>query len=96
MKRHVLPLLIVLSFLVGTLLAMSPASAGIIESPDREVKRPVLTYAEPMPTARHPHRVYFELTDGSAYRYVNYRVCIQAADVYGMICVRAFMKDHRA
>lgn len=95
--REAVSTALILSFLVGCALVacVSNAEAAPIEGADRIVDRPVLTYAEAVGTARHPHRVYFELNDGSTYRYINYRICVQSADVFAMICVRAFAEARR-
>jgi len=79
------------ALLMTTLLLMAvKASAVVVEQPDRTVKHLELRYAEPVPTKRHPHRVYFELNDGSAYRYLNSRVCLQANDVPNWICADVY------
>jgi len=79
------------ALLMTTLVLMAArASAVVVEQPDRTVKYLELRYAEPVPTKRLPHRVYFELNDGSAYRYPNSRVCLQANDVPNWICADVY------
>lgn len=79
-----------ITFLVTCFLMAGAASAHVVEEADRTVDRVVLTYAEPVPTKRHPHRVYYELNDGSAYRHMNARLCLRSNEVPNRICGDVF------
>lgn len=80
----------VLAATAAVLFLSAPAHAVQVESPVRTVDRLEVVYAEPVPTPRHPYRQYFELNDGSAWRYLNSRVCQQADDVPDRICKTVF------
>lgn len=71
-------------------LSAGPAVAGQIEEADRTVERLEVRYAEPVPTKRHPYRAYFELNDGSSFRYLNSRVCMAGDKVPDRICKTVF------
>lgn len=88
-ERLAVAAFVVLLLLV--LVGMATRAHGVVvEQPDRTVKYLELRYAEPVPTKRHPNKVYFELNNGSAYRYVNSRVCRQANDVPNWICADVY------
>lgn len=72
-------------------LSLADAAAAVqVEQADRTVQRLEVRYAEPVPTKRHPYRAYFELNDGSAWRYLNSRVCMDADKVPDRICKTVF------
>lgn len=82
-----------LALLTATLIGASPSTAHVVEAPVRALSAGEtleLRYVEPVPTARHPHRVYFELNDGSAYRHMNARVCLKSNEVPNDICADVF------
>lgn len=72
-------------------LSLADAAAAVqVEEADRTVERLEVRYVEPVPTKRFPHRAYFELNDGSSWRYLNSRICIQADKVPNRICKTVF------
>jgi len=93
-KNHLHPLIAFLILFIVTLgmLAVSErADAGLIEGPDREVIHGLqVTYAEPIPSDRFHSRHYFELNDGSAWRYPNYRACARWDRLPNRICKTVF------
>lgn len=75
---------------VAALAVAAPAHAGQIEQPDRTVDRVEVRYAEPFPTKRHPNRHYFEMNDGSTFRFKGNRACEQADLVPDRVCHTVF------
>lgn len=78
-------------------LALLAASATliVIALPDSataeqiEPARVEVVYAEPVPNDRFPNRTYFELSDGSTYRFVTYRACTKS-DLPTRVCKTVF------
>jgi hypothetical protein len=81
---------IALTTVAALLFLSAPAHAGQVEQADRTVERLEVRYAEPVPTKRHPYRAYFELNDGSSFRYLNSRVCMAGDKVPDRICKTVF------
>lgn len=82
-------LIVVLSTL-ALLLPLGRADAGVIETPDHDVIRNDLVYAEHTPTRRFPMRHYFETLDGAAYTYGTYGQCTRDDEVSDRICRHVF------
>jgi hypothetical protein len=76
----------------ATLLGItSPANATQLEGPDREVINGLsVQYNEFIPSRQYPNRRYFELNDGSAWRYLHYGACAKADRLPNRICKTVF------
>lgn len=83
-------LIVVLSTL-ALLVPFGKADAAQVESPDREVERITVTYVEHTGSHKYPYRRYFETNDGAAYRYKNFRACLDAHEVAPRICRTVFV-----